>query len=302
MSKLQPIIKSFSNKAKLETNETLVWNIELHNPPGCSGELPEIGDKIQGLRVIDFEKIPPKDFRGLVKQERIYKLNADLSGTYLLPSIKVKIQCPDKSSYDLATTEIFVEFGSTASTSTAANANAKNTMKDIIDIKPIYQKNMPLTPYLIGAGILILLAGIIYYLRKKRKADKHLPEIKQTPFERAMEQLEILKNSVKQENTRDHVFSLSFILREFLEGSFNIPVTDLTLEEIKQKSLDCLNQDHRRQFITYLEKMDFIKFTNMEPNVEEYNTLHMNVYEWVQNFKPSVPDPLKETQEGDLVI
>lgn len=302
----EPKIKSYSSKAKLETNETLEWKIELHSLEGCSGDIPQVGDKIQGLRIVDFETLPHVSSKGFVKQQRNYKLQADISGVYLLPSVQVKLDCKGKK-YDLSTSEIFVEFGATQNKDDGKkNPQTVKKQTDIIDIKPIYLKKTDLTPYFIGIGILIAVVGLFLWWRKWRNKPKTIVEIKKSPFEKAMDSLVLLSQSITQENARENLFSLSFVLREFFEGEFQLPATDLTVQEIKvlinrQDLANTRFKEHSGSFLNQLEKMDYIKFTNQPLSVALFMEFHQQTREWIEIFKPK-SQVEGNSDNGDSVI
>ena len=81
-------LKAEVDKAVLSPGETLTFRLRafssLKEGPLY---LPESGDKIQGFRIVDFGKEGPVKEDGEWVFERWYKLEADLTGSYILPCI-----------------------------------------------------------------------------------------------------------------------------------------------------------------------------------------------------------------------
>ena len=135
------------DKALVSTNETLIYTVKLEVPKGKPVSLPELGDSVQGFRVIDFGKKEDLSDNEVDIFSRWYKLQADISGSYILPSIKIVYQDNGKEEKTLQTSEIFIEVQAvgTDKTSTALG----NDIKDIkeIELSPVsYQKIIIMFP------------------------------------------------------------------------------------------------------------------------------------------------------------
>ncbi|MBF0301295.1 MAG: hypothetical protein HQK51_21495, partial [Oligoflexia bacterium] len=76
------------------------------------------------------------------------------------------------------------------------------------------------------------------------------------------------KNITNIKDTKLYHFSLSQIVRTYLEDEFSFKATDMTLEEIKSniESLNIVKTDFelKKDLLLMLEGCDFVKFTDME--------------------------------------
>ena len=72
------------DKALITTNESLIYTVKLEVPKGKSVSLPELGDSVQGFRVIDFGKDEDQSDNEVDVLSRWYKLQADISGSSYL--------------------------------------------------------------------------------------------------------------------------------------------------------------------------------------------------------------------------
>ncbi len=147
----------------------------------------------------------------------------------------------------------------------------------------------------IAGGILLVLIiiGIIWFIRTRKKVvpDKPTPTV--TPYELAMQQLSSLKaeevwqrGDVKMYYTR-----LTDILRTYFEHQFGIAALEQTTEELLNniKPVTKLNQqrDKLRQLLTIA---DLAKFAKMQPTAEEHEACMRQteeILEWTRPKKES---------------
>ena len=72
-------------------------------------ELPEIGNEIKGFRIVDFGAEPAIEDDGRTRIKKWYKLQTDISGSYVLPAIKLTYQTASGEQKNAQTSEIFIE-------------------------------------------------------------------------------------------------------------------------------------------------------------------------------------------------
>ena len=75
------VLTSAGGSAKARIGEPITFRITLEVDPGLSAELPEVGSRIQGLRIVDMGKEGPKKREGRTWSQRWYELKADLAGS-----------------------------------------------------------------------------------------------------------------------------------------------------------------------------------------------------------------------------
>jgi hypothetical protein len=260
--------------------------------------LPEFGDKIAGLRVVDFGATPLTEdpLRGGFSSSRWYKLRADISGSYVLPSLSLTYQLEGKEE-SARTSEIFVEV--TAPGAAAANAAegekksddaatpAQTDIRDIKDIIPLPDPRWWLYG-IIATGVLLPTAlGIWYFLRRRRRPVPELPVIPHEDAEASLAAL-LASDFLEQGRDKEFHFALSAIIRLYFERQFAFPASDRTLEEIKRSIANVAGLDAvlAADFIAILSDSDLVKFTDTQCAKERSLALLHRAGDFVRKTAP----------------
>ncbi len=263
------VLTTQADPAKARIGEPITFRITLEVDPGLSAELPEVGSRIQGLRIVDMGKEGPKKREGRIWSQRWYELKADLAGSYVLPAVSIPYADSEGEGQVAETKQVFVEVESVLGQTTDE--------QDIRDLKSLEKAKREMPRWwplpLIGIlAILGLLAGLVLYVRRKRRAR----ETHRTPEEIAMEELENLEATglLEEARYREYVFGLSLIFRRYLEGRFHVPAAEQTTEEIlaslrRAKNFDKALKEATRSF---LEETDPVKYRGLEPRPAETET------------------------------
>jgi len=201
--------------------ETITFTLSALYGRGSSVQLPEVGTQIAGLRIVDFGEDGPREIDNRLEYKKWYKLQADIVGSYIIPSMTASYTVPDNSTRrELKTPQIFIQVKSTLT-------NEKGeTATDILDIKPQQEVARDLRPWIIGgsaaAVLAAALAGLLWYLRRRKKQQL---EVRKAAHEIAFEELAKLKQQqlVERGIVREHYFRLSDIFRRYIENRFSIP-------------------------------------------------------------------------------
>ena len=298
------VLRSQVDKAIATPNETIRFEILLDTEPQISLDIPQIGDQIQGLRIVDEGKSDPLRRDGRNQVKRWYDLQADIIGSYVLPGIEINAKTPE-GEINLKTAKIFIKVKTPAETKEDENQGT------IRDIKPLAVKEIPLKQKLIWGFMIvfsILVIGAILYYAKRWSQRK--PIESPIPADRyALERLEKLKREfsdswdIQKENLRkSYYFRLSEIFRDYLERRFAFPATDFTTEEIysdlkNRLSLGELTEDPYHLAKGFLADSDLVKFTDIVPSKEDPKRLWQLARNFVMRTRivPSV------TEEGIVI-
>ncbi|MEZ4524555.1 MAG: DUF4381 family protein [Desulfobacterales bacterium] len=148
----------------------------------------------------------------------------------------------------------------------AETADDAAPMTDIHDIKPPEPAGFDpmILWYVLGAVlILVLLLGIIYWFRHRKKRVKAMTVPSLPPHEAALLALNELSDVENMEG-KNFYFRISAIVRHYLEGRFGINAPEMTTEEL----LPCIDRlemdrDLHRPLKNLFQAADPVKFAGM---------------------------------------
>ncbi len=305
-------LKAEVDKAILSPGETLTFRLRafssLKEGPLY---LPESGDKIQGFRIVDFGKEGPVKEDGEWVFERWYKLEADLTGSYILPSLKLSLKNKAGKDIILSSPEIFVEVKNEVSkTSKGTNKQSelggfKGKESGLRDIKPLTIAPSKTLTYFVGALLVLGVFGFLIYFFNKRKGRQRDAIPLPPPHEKALLELENLKKGISclsdYSKRKSFYFSLSDIVRSYVEDSYKFPAKERTQEEIK-RDIDLLNSvgpSQQRAFLGILKEADLVKFANIEKSEEEGEGILQDAKKFVLETMPKKVD--NENEEDSVL-
>ncbi len=257
------------DRAKAKVGEPITFRVTLEAEPGISVDLPEVGSRIQGLRIVDMGREGPKKREGRIWSQRWYELRADFTGSYVLPAVTLHYTDPEGQARTAETSQVFVEVESVLGQSTDE--------KDIRDLKPLEPAKREIPRwwgFLLAGGLAVcgLAVGLVLYVRRRRKTE----ELHRTPEEIARDELEHLEATglLEEERYREYVFGLSLIFRRYLEGRLRVPAAEQTTEETLSslRKAEHLDKDLREEARSFLEETDPIKYRGLEPRPSETET------------------------------
>ena len=279
------------DRAEATVIDPFTLSVTLEAEPEITISLPDIGPQIKGLRIIDMGSHGPKRRDGRIWSQRWYRLQADLTGSYLLPACKIPYTDQEGQQQIAETAQIFVEIKTVLEDETEG--------QDIKPLKPIKEikRQLPLSWIYAGLGGLMLLGIIIglllYFQRKKQDVEKHLD-----PEELAQRELRHLETTglLEEKRYREYVFGLSLIFRRYLERKFELPAAEQTTEEIlaslrKNQILDSALKNMARNF---LEETDPIKYRGIDPHSEETTHWRAKLLAFIDQAARPTPEILKE--------
>ncbi len=161
-------------------------------------------------------------------------------------------------------------------------------------------------PYFLG---LLLIAGIVLWIRNRSKRvdeqkEEPIPEIVLPPHEIALNKLANLekKQLWQQGQVKEFQSELTFILREYLEGRYQIPALESTTSEIIRDMKDVdISEEQTKELKRILETADMVKFAKSEPPIE----VHQQAFDAIKAFiintrkKIDLQQPNDEEENND---
>lgn len=164
--------------------------------------------------------------------------------------------------------------------------------EDIRDIRGIV--HVPefwdwLIPILIGLGILLLLALIIFFIRKWRR-NRTVPVI--PPHELALSRLHQARSLMTPENGKAFSIEVSDTIRHYIEARFGEGVTHETTEEFLHQLLEKPGSplaSYNTQLADFLRYCDLAKFARWSLTPGDMDSMIRSALVFVEETKPRPP-------------
>ncbi len=280
------------DRAVAVPGDVITFTLGADHLPGVSLELPEIADRLSDFRIVNSGDAR-QEKNGRIVVERWYKLQADLSGSYVIDPAEIAYSLPDGEEKTAKTPKIYIEITSLL----ARDGEAE----DIRDIKPpvtIPYPNrilLPIAAALIVAILAILVGRKLVERLKQRAEARELA--RRPPHEEALEALDRLveKGLIEQGRAREFCFEISEIFRRYMHARLNVPATDLTTEEIIPRVEDngIVEESLKPLVRNFLINTDQVKFAKYQPAREEID----EIIESARTFiKRTTVDPTAESE------
>jgi hypothetical protein len=147
-------------------------------------------------------------------------------------------------------------------------------------------------------GVLALAAAGAWWMATRRRAAVLPARPACPPHERALEDLERLRQEALPSRRRFEEFyvRLSTIVRRYVEERFSVRAPEMTTEEFLQAALraSALSAEHRVALQEFLSRCDLVKFARYEPSEREADDALSSAFTFVQDTRPPVgSDPVR---------
>ncbi len=258
------------DKTEVNIGDRIRYTIKVDYPSGVTVTFPEFGEHLAGFTIKDYGTGKPKNMRNSrIVQEQWYILDTYITGSYTIPSATIKYTEPSGEEREVKTPELHIE--------------VKSVMKEgedtsnIKDIKP--PVNIPVSYrklYLWGGipfGIFVCGVAISWLLLKMKRKDVSSAMIKRSPDEIAYDALDALSKSdlITKGQVKEYYFSLSNIVRHYIENRFQLMAPERTTEEFltEMSNANKLVDKHKQLIKSFLRHCDLVKFARYNPDGQE---------------------------------
>jgi len=283
-----------TDRTKATVTQSIMYTVSVQYAPEIKVSMPEPGSKIAGLRITDFGEKGPLERDGQLMHEKWFKLQPDIVGTYIIPSMTVSYTEGTGDKKELKTPQVFLEV-----ISALTNEEGEKSV-DIIDIKPLQKMERDLKPFILvgcaAAGLLAALACIFLYLKKRKK---NLIKKRRPAHLIALEDIEKLEKDglVERGIVKEYYFRLSDIFRTYIENRFDIPAVEQTTPELvpeinKLGKIDSVIKLKTEEFLKY---SDLVKFAKYSPEQEEIEVNRQKIVSVIAETKEEEKDETKQT-------
>lgn len=312
------------DKAVATTSDIIRLTVKLRKPKQFSDlVIPEVGGSIAGLRVIEFGDDKPEEDSGQVLLKKWYKLQADISGSYILPATKINYKDAQGKEHQAETSEIFIELKAPGTPNDSASEKSEDpnavpkALNDIRDIQgPVSLGVHPLWKWVGGmGGVGALGAGFFLFFKFRKKKMVLVPPLPAHEVAlRKLKELEALALHSSFDFKLFH-FTLSEVARAYCEGRFLFPATDRTTEEIeaeleaefeaeledKPGRFPPLTKENRALLLSILKTTDRIKFTDYLPTSDQAQETLNSTIHFVNVTRLTLPNSELVSQEESVI-
>lgn len=191
---------------------------------------------------------------------------------------------------------------------TFAIDTAKQTIYDIkpVDKAPFHPIEILLYVllYFVILRPLIICISVALILRKRKK-DVKSGKLKpsEPPHVTAIRNLEMLHNQKLWQNNKHKFYytRLTDILREYMEGRYDINAMEMTSEEIMDALSDSgLAQKYYADLEGVLREADLVKFAKYIPDAETNEKVYFDAYYFIENTKPTEVETTPAGEDNGL--
>ncbi|MGB9720374.1 MAG: hypothetical protein ACPL28_02695 [bacterium] len=276
------LAKEFINK-KLTIGDPFEIVVELSIPANKNISEPFI-DSIEPFAIIG-QKHKIIQEKGIAKHNYRFQISAFNTGDLKLPPLKFLLK-EDSKTDTIQTNPVDIKILSVL----------PQDMKDINDIKEMVEFPNPLPLIIL---IIVISGGIIGFLGirlLKKMKQRRIAEQQKIPcWERALSALEKLsaEDLITVRIVKQLYYTLSEILKRYLEERFGFPAIEQTTTEIVQ-SMKTLNTPLRDEFKNIFNYADMVKYAKFVPPTEETKSILRQSKELITKTIPQQTEEAKQ--------
>ena len=291
------------DKTTITIGDIITYSVSVTRDEDVSVELPSLGGNLGQFEIRDYNIHEPEKKDGKIIDRVDYTISTFEVGEFEIPPVGVRYFIPPDSTEQTLKTEVI---------NITVESVKPSEEGDIKDIKPPWEILFNWGPIIIGGSIalivILLIIGLIIYLRKRKKGESFLPkkiEIPRPPHEIAYEELKSLQNSdvLEQGQIKLYYSEISEIIRKYIEGRFQIIALELTTMELMiELNTSDLSSEHASLFEMFFTDCDLVKFAKFIPADEENNEIMKSAIrivdetKWVDELGLELPEKTTEDE------
>ncbi len=281
-----------TDRTKAAVSQSIIYTLSVQHVPEIKVNMPEAGVNIAGLRITDFGENGPVERDGQLFYEKWFKLQPDIIGTYIIPSMTVSYIEKTGDKKELKTPQIFLEV-----ISSLTNEEGEKSV-DIIDIKPLQKMERDLKPFILAGcsgAVFLAAAGCLFLYFRKRK--KNSFEKRKPAHLIALEDIEKLEKDslIERGIVKEYYFRLSEIFRTYIENRFDIPAVEQTTVELVPEinRLEKIDSAVKLKAEEFLKYSDLVKFAKYFPQQAEIDTNRQKIVSVISETKEEEKEETK---------
>ncbi|MFK7903710.1 MAG: BatD family protein [Chitinophagales bacterium] len=304
-----PKITASLDRYEIEIGEQVKLQLTAEYTPEINVQFPSLTLDNEQMEVSEIKDIDSTKLEnGLIQKTQTILVQAWDTGRYEIPSVRFSYVNNSNKKTRTIGTEILSFFVVSPLANALPDPQDSTANADIKGIKGI--KDMPFTwqdaiPYvLFGLLALLILGGFYYWWRKRKQKLENVAAYVPPPrpaHEVAIEKLRDLEGEKywQQGEVKKYYSELTNIVREYLEGRYDILALESTTDEILK---DLEEGDFEAGLWNKLKNMlqtaDLVKFAKAKPDIEKHAGYLKDAKEIVRVTKKTVVLSEEETTDA----
>ncbi len=293
-------------QAEATIGDRLEVELIVELPDGVDFEPPEIGPELGPFAVVDgrWDDALPGQPTG--RRRWSGRVTTFEIGELELPALRIQLEGPTGESYETETEPLSVLIASVLE----PGESELEGEPELADLKPpasLAPDYGPLWWSAGGLGLLMLFAGVVWWLVRKYAARLAAVPVPDDPFGRVpphvwiySELQRLLDRRLAEQGQVPEFFSeLSRILKQYLSGRYRVDLMEQTTAEVphRLRQAGCPTEWITR-IVKLLERCDLVKFARLPGAAEDCRAAVEQAYEIVDGTKPVESSETAGTERG----
>jgi len=279
--------------AKLDTNAMMIGdhvNLELglKIPEGFKAQWPQLVDTIsKNIEIISKQPVDTTKSNGNLELKQLFTITSFDSGYFALPEFKFHYQNGnDSTKFTVGSNPLYLM----VNVPTVDTTQAFKVIKGPVNEPVTFAEILPWI--LLGLFVLAVAVFLWWYIRKRKKNQPVF--VRKTkpsppPDVMAIQKLEELRLAKiwQQGKLKEYFTELTDIIREYLDGRFNIDALEMTSFEIIDAIEDRrINSDAIEKLTNVMQLADLVKFAKAQTTPLENDLSLSHCVDFVMETKP----------------
>ncbi|TKG88884.1 hypothetical protein EYV94_26465 [Puteibacter caeruleilacunae] len=299
--------KAILDTTNIMLGDQIKFNLELEKPLGFDIQFPAINDSlltpnIEILEKSDIDTVALDNNRQKITQQ--FVITSFDSGSHVIPEFYFRYQY-DQLADSLKSNTITLN----------VHSFDIDLKKGITDIKKPYEAPVTLkevTPYIMGAILIVAILFFIFYAIRRRQKNMSLfskpPKPSDPPHVVALKELDRIRDEKlwEQEKLKLYYSDITDTLRRYIEGRYHLSAMESTTDEILEQfesAKKVLDKKSFQQLKDLLQLADLVKFAKFKPQADDNSISLANAYFFVNQTKEEIKkeEPVEDDREGEVV-
>ncbi len=295
-------IESKVDRSSIHIGDVIRYSVIITHNPGVQLQTPSLAANLGMFEIRDYKVQEPRKESGKIIEQTDYLVSTFDTGEFEIPSLQIGYTAGGDTTRKFLKTEpikIMVQ---------SLNPDQAGDIRDI---------KMPLVPPREYKNLVLLITGIVfvlaiaflvfYYLKRRKEGKSFLPKRQKPPrpaHELALEALEklVAGDLLGTGKVKEYYIELSEIIRQYVEGRYFLDALEMTTTQLLDKmNQEQINADAIQMMREFLDACDLVKFAKYIPTNEETQIVTRLAFDFVQQTKLVISEPVEETVTGEVV-